>query len=508
MQQLALQFDAPFTPAGKPSIERPSPEPPSPLPSTATTERQKALDILAAIRTLKAVESENRAATPEERQALARFGGFGAVALRIFPDPATSRYKDASWQALGEQLQALLTPEEYASAKRTTFNAFYTAPTVMQAIHAAIDRLGVPADGVVLEPGCGVGRFMSGPHCYIGVELDSISGRIARVLHPEADIRIENFRDTKLPSLDAVIGNVPFANVKMEHDGQKFSLHDYFIAKSVDSLKPGGVLAVVTSHFTLDKQNAAAREYLAERADFLGAIRLPSDAFKREGTSVVTDIVFLRKRATGEAAHHTDPAWVETGPLTIEGAEVAVNRYFLNHPEQVLGDWSREVCNTAEKVSASPPTATWPSSCGRRWRGCHKRMSHIFPPNLTPSPAPTFSPPPPLKHITEGSFFVSDDRTICRVVNGQGVPIIYGGRTLTSYGNKLGKRVAAEINMLTHARRVLQSQNEGWPEEHRNEARRELNRVYDLFAFTYGPINHTVFSENKDGTTIRRMPNI
>src|SRR5437868_5546266 len=161
---------------------------------------------------------------------------------------------------------------------------------------------------------------------FVGVELDSISGRIARALHPGQDIRIENFRDSRLPAIDAVIGNVPFADVKLDHKGQKFSLHDYFFAKSVDSLKPGGILALVTSHFTLDKQNAAIREYLAERADFLGAVRLPSDAFKREGTAVVTDIVFLRKRAAGEAAQHAEPDWLGVAPLPIEGAEFAINR--------------------------------------------------------------------------------------------------------------------------------------------------------------------------------------
>ena len=183
---------------------------------------------------------------------------------------------------------------------------------------------------------------MTGDHRYIGVELDSLSGRIARVLHPAADIRIENFRDTKLPPLDAVIGNVPFADLKLDYQGQKLSLHDYFFAKSIDALKPGGVLALVTSHFTLDKQNAAIREYLADKADFVGAIRLPSDAFKREGTAVVTDIVFLRKRAPGEPANHVDSEWLGVAPLAIDGAEVPVNRYFLNHPEMVLGKWSRK----------------------------------------------------------------------------------------------------------------------------------------------------------------------
>lgn len=192
------------------------------------------------------------------------------MALSLFPDPASGQFKDASWQALNEELRTLLSPEEYESAKRTTFNAFYTSPVVMNAMHEALDRLGVPARGLVMEPGCGVGGFMgasSTPRRFLGVELDKTSGRIARALYPQHQVRIENFRDTKLPAegLDAVIGNVPFANVKLDHRGQRFSLHDYFFAKSVDGLKPGGVLALVTSHFTLDKQNGAIREYLSER---------------------------------------------------------------------------------------------------------------------------------------------------------------------------------------------------------------------------------------------------
>ena len=148
-------------------------------------------------------------------------------------------------------------------------------------------------------------------------------------MHPNADIRIESFRDTKLPEgrIDAVIGNPPFADVRLDYRGQKLPLHDFFIAKSLDALKPGGVLAVVTSHYTLDKVNASAREQLASKADFVGAIRLPSDAFQREGTSVVTDIVFLRKRASGQEANHADPDWLKTAPLAIEGVEVAVNAH-------------------------------------------------------------------------------------------------------------------------------------------------------------------------------------
>ena len=295
------------------------------VPTIASGEKTKARDILAAIRTLKTIEQEQRLATPEERQTLAKFAGFGPVALSIFPDPVTGQYKDAGWQSIGNELKTLLSPEEYDSAKRTTFNAFYTSPTVIAAIHDAISRLGIPANATVLEPGCGTGNFMSQGRegmRFIGVELDGISGRIARALHPQADIRIESFRDTRLPEdgIDAVIGNVPFADLKLDYHGQKMSLHDFFFAKATDALKPGGVLALVTSHYTLDKQNAAVREYLGSKADFVGAIRLPSDAFKREGTAVVTDIIFLRKRAPGEPANHVDPDWLGVAPLTIEGA--------------------------------------------------------------------------------------------------------------------------------------------------------------------------------------------
>jgi N12 class adenine-specific DNA methylase len=433
------------------------------------------------------------------------------VALSIFPDPVTGQYKDG-WQDLGEELKGLLTAAEYDSAKRTTFNAFYTSPTVIAGIHEAIGRLGVPATATILEPGCGTGNFMSHGkpgNRFIGVELDSISGRIARALHPEHDIRIESFRVTTLPEnrIDAVIGNVPFADIKLDYHGQKFSLHDYFFAKSVDALKPGGVLALVTSRYTLDKQNAAIREYLASKADFVGAIRLPSDAFKREGTAVVTDIVFLRKRDRSEPACHVDPDWLGVAPLEIDGAEVPVNRYFLNHPEMVLGAWSRkDTLYGGEGYSVAG---------NGDLSGQLKEAIHHLPEfatgqasNVDDPPAPAFTPPPPERHIDEGSFFVAPDKTIHQLQGGQGVPVVYGGTTLKADGTLTGKRLAALVGLRDHARRVLQSQNEGWPEAHRDEARRDLNWAYDRFVGAYGPINKTTLGETKDGSVIRRMPNL
>ena len=482
----------------------------------------KARDIIAAIRALKSIEQENRVATPEERQALARFGGFGPVALSIFPDPVTGLYKDAGWQVLGEGLQSLLSPEEYASAKRTTFNAFYTSPVVIDSVYEAIARLGVPANATLLEPGCGTGNFMSqasGGMKFIGVELDSISGRIARALHPGQDIRIENFRDTRLTAdnVDAVIGNVPFADLKLDYQGQKLSLHDFFFAKSVDALKPGGVLALVTSHFTMDRQNAANREYLASKADFVGAIRLPSDAFKREGTAVVTDIVFLRKRSPGQEANHAAPEWLRVSPLSIEDAQVPINDYFIRHPDMVLGNWSRKDTLYGGDTAYS---LTGNGNLADQLREAIGHLPSIGPAHAAPvrekSPPLSrhqagearFTPPPPLTHVTEGSFFVDDQGYIRQCAEGQTVQVVYSGTKLHSRGSLVGRRLGALIRLRDRARRVLQSQNEGWPQEDRNAARRELNWGYDCFVLEFGPISKTTFSATKDGTVIRRMPNL
>ena len=518
--QLSLQFDSPLPPPIE-LIREPEPSngskstdhlPAAESVSFASGEKAKARDILAAIRTLKTIEQDQRPATQEEKQTLARFAGFGPVALLIFPDPVTGRYKDASWQTIGDELKTLLTPQEYDSAKRTTFNAFYTSPTVISAIHEAISRLGVPAKGLSLEPGCGTGNFMSkAPEGmrFIGVELDSISGRIARALHPDQDIRIESFADTRLPEdrIDAVIGNVPFADLKLDYRGQKLSLHDFFFAKSIDALKPGGILALVSTHFTLDKQNAAIREYLASKADFVGAIRLPSDAFKREGTAVVTDIIFLRKRTPGEPARHADPDWLGIAPLAIGDVQVPVNRYFLNHPEMVLGMWSgKDTLYGGEGYSVIGT-----GELAKELNTAIHRLPEFAPLQVSPDqepPAPAFSPPPPERHITEGSFFVADNKAICQSLDGQAVPVVYGGTALKADGTLTGKRLAALVGLRDHARRVLQSQNEGWPEVGRNDARRELNRAYDRFVNAYGPINKTTLSETADGSVIRRMPNL
>jgi N12 class adenine-specific DNA methylase len=480
--------------------------------SVASGEVGKARYILAAVRLLKRIESEGRLPDVEERRTLSRFGGFGAVARSLFPDPATGRYKPGGWQALGEELERLLTPDEYASAKRTTFSAFYTSPVVIEAMYSALGRLGVPSDGLVLEPGCGSGNFMRlAPRAmrFIGVELDGLSGRIARALHPGHDIRIENFRETRLPEVDAVIGNPPFGDVKLEHRGSKLALHDYFFVKSVEALRPGGVLSLISTHYTLDKQNGSVRELLAERADFLGAIRLPSEAFRLEGTRVVTDIVFLRRRKEGEGPRHVDAAWLEVAPLDIDGVSVPVNRYFHEHPEMVLGTWSRKDRLYGGEQGLSVVAN---GNLGEQLRAAIGRLPELAPTGgAARQPrevAPAFVPPPLEKHIGEGSFFIGEDKVIYQMVDGRAEAVVYGGTRLKADGTMTGRRLARLIRIRDEARRVLQSQNEGWPESHREEARKTLNQVYDSFVTSYGLINKTTYSESQAGTIIERMPNV
>jgi N12 class adenine-specific DNA methylase len=449
-----------------------------------------------------------------------RFPGFGPVALGIFPDPVTGHYPDASWQQLGEELQALLTPEDYASAKRTTFTAFYTSPLVIRAMHDALTRFGAPQDATVLEPGCGIGNFIALAPTgmrFIGVELDSLSGRIARGLHPAHDIRIENFRDTRLPEdrIDAVIGNVPFADLKLEYAGSRLSLHDFFLAKSLDVLKPGGVLVLVTSHYTLDKQDASLREMLARQADFLGAIRMPSTAFAKEGTRVVTDILCLRKRTVGEDVNYTDPEWLKTAPLAIEGIDIPINRYFLNHPEMVLGTWSRQdrlyASESGYSLLANGDLALQlheaVGGLPERVYTCAKQSERSA---AAEKPQPSQAPLPPLEpHITEGSFFIDNDKSILQVQQGEGVPVTHGDKALRAdSAGLMGPRLAGLITLRDHTRRVLASQNEGWSETHRQQARSLLNRAYDRFVVSFGPINKTTIATSEDGTTIRRMPNL
>src|SRR5262249_13834831 len=210
---------------------------------------------------------------------------------------------------------------------------------------------------------------------------------------------------------DSVVGNVPFADLKLDYHGQKLSLHDFFFAKSIDALKPHGILALVTTHFTLDKQNAAAREYLASKADFVGAVRLPSDAFKREGTAVVTDILFMRSRRADESAHHADPEWLGIAPVPVEGGEIHINRYFVNHPEMVLGSWTRKDTlygGEGYSVISTGDLAT-------QLTAAIERLPKFDAPRPSPNgvrQVASFTQASCEPHITEGSFFIDADGAI------------------------------------------------------------------------------------------------
>ena len=287
-----------------------------------------------AIKLLKYLEETTGQATPEQQQVLSRYVGWGGLADAFDPDKE-------SWSKEYAQLKELLTPEEYAAARGSTLNAHYTSPTVIKAIYEAVGRMGFET-GNILEPSCGVGNFfgmlpeeMRNSRLY-GVELDSISGRIAKQLYPKADITVAGFETTdRRDFYDLAIGNVPFGQYQVRdkaYDKLNFSIHNYFFAKALDQVRPGGVVAFVTSRYTMDAKDSTVRRYLAQRAELLGAIRLPNDAFKKNaGAEVVSDIIFLQKR---DRPLDIVPEWTQTGQ-TEDG--FAINRYFLDHPEMVLG---------------------------------------------------------------------------------------------------------------------------------------------------------------------------
>ena len=330
-------------------VDQPEPTPPEPRPPENFRildddlgkggPKEKFWCNIKAIATLKQIEQENRYATPEEQHIFSQYVGWGGLADAFDPDKP-------AWAAEYAELKELLTPEEYTAARASTLNAHYTSPTVIRAIYDAVEQMGFRT-GNILEPSCGVGNFfgmlpesMAGSRL-CGVELDSISGRIARQLYPKADITVAGFETTdRRDFYDLAIGNVPFGQYQVNDKAYNklgFNIHNYFFAKSLDQVRPGGVVAFVTSRYTMDAKDSTVRRYLAQRAELLGAIRLPNNAFKANaGTEVVSDILFLQKR---DRPLDITPDWTQTG-RTEEG--FTVNQYFLDHPEMVLGQPTAE----------------------------------------------------------------------------------------------------------------------------------------------------------------------
>ena len=306
-----------------------------------------------AIRTLNTLEKENRPASPEDQEVLSQYVGWGGI-------PQAFDERNAAWADEYRELKSVLTPEEYEMARASTLNAHYTSPTVIRAIYAAVEQMGFQT-GNILEPSCGVGNFfgllpesMESSHLY-GVELDSITGRIAQYLYPQADIAVTGFEKTdRKDFFDLAIGNVPFGAYKVadrQFDRYNFLIHDYFFAKALDQVRPGGIVAFITSKGTMDKQSPEVRKYIAQRAELLGAIRLPNTAFKANaGTEVTSDIIFLQKR---DRAIDIEPDWVHLGQ-TEDG--VPVNSYFAEHPEMVLGKmvWDDSMYGAKQETTCEP----------------------------------------------------------------------------------------------------------------------------------------------------------
>ena len=296
-------------------------------------------DNVEAIKTLKVIEAENRTATPDEQQILSKYTGWGAI-------PQAFDSSNDKWDKEYTELKELLTPDEYKAARESTMNAHYTSPTVISAIYDGLKKLGFE-NGKILEPAMGIGNFfgvmpesMRGSELH-GVELDSLTGRIAQQLYPNAEIKIKGYESTYFPdnSFDVAVGNVPFGSYKLNDDrynDNKFLIHDYFFAKTLDKVRPGGVIAFVTSKGTMDKENSDVRRYIAERAELLGAIRLPNNAFEANaGTEVTSDIIFLQKR---ETPIEIDPDKVEWLNKAENPDGLSINNYFVQHPEMVLGE--------------------------------------------------------------------------------------------------------------------------------------------------------------------------
>ena len=428
-----------------------------------------------AIRLLKELEQDQRLATPEEQEVLSRYVGWGGI-------PQAFEERNSAWAEEYTQLKEVLTPEEYSAARASTLNAFYTSPTVIKAMYEALGNMGLK-QGNILEPSCGVGNFMGllpesmGAASMYGVELDPVSGQIAKQLYQKNRIAVQGFEETSYPDsfFDSVIGNVPFGAYQVsdrKYDRYHFMIHDYFIAKSLDLVRPGGVVAVVTSSGTMDKQNPEVRQYFANRADLLGAIRLPNNAFQRNAnTSVVADILFFQKR---DRAAITEPDWVQL-KTTPEG--YTVNSYFADHPEMVLGDFKTESTQYGKqevtvKAKEGADLAEQLKDAVQHIQGTitEQEISDTeLEEQVVSIPAD-----PDIKNF---SFALVGEDIYYRensVMNKMELPVV------------TGERVKGMVAIRDATNRLLERQLEECSDEEVASLQAELNRVYDSFTAKYG----------------------
>ena len=441
--------------------------------------KQKFARNIEAIRTLFKLEEEHRGATAEEQQVLSQYVGWGGLADAFDPG------KD-SWAKEYAELKGLLSEDEYAAARSSTLNAHYTSPTVIRSIYDAVERMGFRS-GNILEPSMGVGNFfgmlpdtMQDSRLY-GVELDSITGRIAKKLYPQADITVAGFETTdRRDFYDLAVGNVPFGNYKVNDKAYNklgFSIHNYFFAKAIDQVRPGGVVAFVTSRYTMDSKDSTARKHMAERADLLGAIRLPNNAFRANaGTDVVSDIIFLQKR---DRPIDHEPDWVQLGK-TEDG--FAINQYFVDHPEMVLGNLELESTQYGHDLTVAPiegaVLADQLAEAVQHIEGNYTAVE-IAAPDVADAEAQrkTLPADPTVKNfsytVVDGEIYYRENSIMTQI----------------ELSDNAKGRVAGMVELRQIVNELIQQQLNDFPDEDIKASQAKLNAAYDAFTAKYGLIN-------------------
>ena len=441
--------------------------------------KEKFRNNMAAINLLHELEIENRLATPEEQEVLSRYVGWGGLSMAFDEH-------NAAWEEEFKELYASLSPEEYRAAMESTLTAFYTPPVVIKAMYDALDRLGF-SQGNILEPSCGTGNFfgllpesMQNSKLH-GVEIDSLTGRIAKQLYQKANIAIEGFEKTNLPDdhFDVVIGNVPFGEIRVNdsrYNAQKFLIHDYFFAKALDKVRAGGVVMFITSKGTMDKASPEVRKYIAQRAELLGAIRLPDNTFKANaGTEVTSDILILQKR---DRVMNIEPDWVH---LDTDENGVTMNRYFVEHPEMVLGEIKMEntrfgtfepVCKARKDI----PLSELLSNAVQRINGeipeLDNRVDEISDEQELSVPADP--------NVRNFSFTLVDGRVYFR----ENDRMQHASVSMTAEN-----RIKGLIQIRDCVRKLIEYQTDDYPEEMIRTEQENLNRLYDVYTAKYGLIN-------------------
>ena len=441
--------------------------------------KQKYSRNIEAIRTLFKLEQEHRGATAEEQNVLSQYVGWGGLADAFDPNKA-------GWAKEYAELKGLLSEDEYAAARSSVLNAHYTSPTVIRAIYDAVEKMGFRS-GNILEPSMGVGNFfgmlpdeMSGSRLY-GVELDSITGRIAKKLYPQADITVAGFESTdRRDFYDLAVGNVPFGNYKVADKAYNkfgFSIHNYFFAKAIDQVRPGGIVAFVTSRYTMDSKDSTARKHIAERADLLGAIRLPNNAFRANaGTEVVSDIIFLQKR---DRPADIEPPWVQLGK-TEDG--LSINQYFVDNPEMVLGELTTESTQYGYDLTVAPTEGAVLSDqlaeAVQHIEGWYTEVEVETPDIADEETAGKVLPADP--DVKNFSYAVVDDEVYYRENSIM---------TQIELSDTAKARVTGMVELRQIVNQLIQEQLDDYPDSAVQETQARLNDAYDAFTKKYGLLN-------------------